>query len=50
MAAKSVAPNVASCDIVPELEAVNNALANTEVNEPDAVNVLDITLVLAAGV
>ena len=41
---------LASCPIVPELEAENNALANTEVKEPDAVNVLAITEVLAAGV
>lgn len=41
---------LAICPIVPELEAVKIALARTEVKEADAVNVLAITLVFAAGV
>jgi uncharacterized membrane protein YvlD (DUF360 family) len=36
--------------MVPDADAVNNALARTEVNEPEAVNVFEITEVLAAGV
>ena len=36
--------------MVPLDEAVNNADARTEVNEPEAVKVFDITEVLAAGV